>query len=101
MNWTPQDLSIWLMENGFDKYIAKFKGIQESTIFFVKCSFLFYPVLEEEIDGLSLLNLSSSSIDELLSINTDNVIKKPTIGVKTTFEKKLEMLKANILSSAR
>ncbi len=58
---------------------------------------IFLSASEEEIDGLSLLNLSPSSIDELLSINTDhNVIKKPTIGVKTTFEKKLEKLKDNI-----
>ncbi|CAF1316320.1 unnamed protein product [Rotaria sordida] len=50
---------------------------------------------------VSLLNLNSSSIDELLSINTiDNVIKKPTIGIKTKFEKKLEMLKSDVFSSS-
>ncbi|CAF4601385.1 unnamed protein product, partial [Rotaria sp. Silwood2] len=60
MDWTQEAVSIWLMENGFDKYVNKLK--------------------DEEIDGFSLLNLSLSSIDELLSINTiDNVIKKPTI----------------------
>ncbi|CAF4519098.1 unnamed protein product [Rotaria socialis] len=81
MDWSHQDVSMWLTENGFDKYIDKFK--------------------EEEIDGLSLLNLSSSSIDELLSIKTvDNVIKKPTIGSKTTFEKKLEVLKTDMISSS-
>ncbi|CAF3791531.1 unnamed protein product [Rotaria sp. Silwood1] len=81
MDWTQEDVSIWLMENGFDKCVNKFK--------------------DEEIDGLTLLNLSSSSIDELLSINTiDNVIKKPTIGIKTKFEKKLEMLKSDVFSSS-
>ncbi|CAF4350477.1 unnamed protein product, partial [Rotaria magnacalcarata] len=60
MDWSHQDVSMRLTENGFDKYIDKFK--------------------EEKIDGFSLLNLSSSSIDELLSIKTvDNIIKKPTI----------------------
>jgi hypothetical protein len=46
---------------------------------------------------LSLLHLSSSSIEELLSVKIDNeVIKKPTIGVKTIFEKQLDKLKQNI-----
>ncbi|CAF4937179.1 unnamed protein product, partial [Rotaria magnacalcarata] len=81
MDWSHQDVSMRLTENGFDKYIDKFK--------------------EEKINGFSLLNLSSSSIDELLSIKTvDNIIKKPTIGFKTTFEKKLEVLKADIISSS-
>ncbi|CAF4670791.1 unnamed protein product, partial [Rotaria magnacalcarata] len=60
MEWNYQDVSYWLMENGFEKFVNKFQ--------------------EEEIDGLSLLNLSSSSIDELLSINTAaDIVKKPTI----------------------
>ncbi|CAF4993966.1 unnamed protein product, partial [Rotaria socialis] len=42
MEWNYQDVSYWLMENGFEKFVNKFQ--------------------EEEIDGLSLLNLSSSSI---------------------------------------
>ncbi|CAF4461008.1 unnamed protein product [Rotaria socialis] len=80
MEWNYQDVSYWLMENGFEKFINKFQ--------------------EEEIDGLSLLNLSSSSIDELLSINTAaDIVKKPTIGVKTTFLKKLEILKSDVFSS--
>jgi hypothetical protein len=55
---------------------------------------MFLCILEEEIDGLSLLHLSSSSIEELLSVKMDNnVIKKPTIGVKTMFEKQLDKLK--------
>ncbi|CAF5052519.1 unnamed protein product, partial [Rotaria sp. Silwood1] len=54
----------------------------------------------EEIDGLSLLNLSPTSIEELLSIITDdNVIKKPTIGLKTTFNKNLIQLKENVFSN--
>lgn len=58
---------------------------------------MFLCILEEEIDGLSLLHLSSSSIEELLSVKMDNnVIKKPTIGVKTMFEKQLDKLKKNI-----
>ncbi|CAF4014034.1 unnamed protein product, partial [Rotaria sp. Silwood1] len=37
--------------------------------------------IEEEIDDLSLLYLSSSSIEELLTVKTeDNIVKKPTIG---------------------
>ncbi|CAF5120747.1 unnamed protein product, partial [Rotaria sp. Silwood1] len=57
-------------------------------------------ILEEEIDGLSLLNLSPTSIEELLSIITDdNVIKKPTIGLKTTFNKNLIQLKENVFSN--
>ncbi|CAF2101603.1 unnamed protein product [Rotaria magnacalcarata] len=50
MEWNYQDVSYWLMENGFEKFVNKFQ--------------------EEEIDGLSLLNLSSSSIDELQSLGT-------------------------------
>ncbi|CAF4674660.1 unnamed protein product, partial [Rotaria sp. Silwood2] len=54
----------------------------------------------EEIDGLSLLSLSSTSIEELLSTNTNgNVLKKPTIGFKTTFEKTLVKLKENVFSN--
>ncbi|CAF3885789.1 unnamed protein product [Rotaria sp. Silwood1] len=70
MNWTIKDVSTWLIENGFNKFVDKF--------------------IEEEIDGLSLLYLSSSSIEELLSVKTeDNIVKKPTIGIKTIFEKKI------------
>ncbi|CAF3965569.1 unnamed protein product, partial [Rotaria sp. Silwood1] len=80
MNWSNDDVSRWLIDNGFSKYVAKFK--------------------EEEIDGLSLLNLSPTSIEELLSIITDdNVIKKPTIGLKTTFNKNLIQLKENVFSN--
>ncbi|CAF1391843.1 unnamed protein product [Rotaria sordida] len=80
MDWSNDDVSRWLIDNEFSKYVAKFK--------------------EEEIDGLSLLNLSPTSIEELLSIITDdNVIKKPTIGLKTTFNKKLIQLKENVFSN--
>lgn len=93
MEWDSEQVSHWLIENGFEKYADKFKGM-DRIIFSLNnlCSF----TLEEEIDGLVLLHLSPSSIEELLSINTsDNVIKKPTIGIKTIFEKKLEELKDN------
>ncbi|CAF3914752.1 unnamed protein product [Rotaria sp. Silwood1] len=70
MDWTIKDVFTWLIENGFNKFVDKF--------------------IEEEIDGLSLLYLSSSSIEELLSVKTeDNIVKKPTIGIKTIFEKKI------------
>ncbi|CAF1458973.1 unnamed protein product, partial [Adineta steineri] len=80
MDWSTNDVSKWLIDNGFDKYVTKFK--------------------EEEIDGLSLLNLSPISVEELLSINMDdNVLKKPTIGLKTTFNKKLIQLRENLFSN--
>ncbi|CAF3311023.1 unnamed protein product [Rotaria socialis] len=77
MDWINEDVSMWLVENGFDRFVNRFK--------------------EEEIDGLSLLHLSSSSIEDLLSIKIENnIVKRPTIGVKITFEKKLEKLKENV-----
>ncbi|CAF3973546.1 unnamed protein product [Rotaria magnacalcarata] len=51
---------MWLVENGFDRFVNRFK--------------------EEEIDGLSLLHLSSSSIEDLLSTKIENnIVKRPTI----------------------
>jgi len=49
-------------------------------------------ISEEEIDRLSLLHLSSSSMEELLLVDThDNIIKEPIISLKTIFEKKREI----------
>ncbi len=95
MEWTNEDVTTWLIKNGFNQYVNKFKGIDESL--WPDHLVYFLSILEEEIDGLSLLHLSSSSIEELLSVEMDNgVIKKPTIGVKTIFEKQLDKLKQNI-----
>lgn len=60
----------------------------------------FTSILEEEIDGLSLLHLSPTSIEELLSVMTeDKILKKPSIGFKTMFEKKLQELKDCVTST--
>ncbi|CAF4517659.1 unnamed protein product [Rotaria socialis] len=89
MDWTNEDVSMWLVENGFDRFVNT--QVDQNGLVYG----LF--IDEEEIDGLSLLHLSSSSIEDLLSIKIENnIVKRPTIGVKITFEKKLEKLKENV-----
>ncbi len=50
---------------------------------------LFLSISEEEIDGLSLLYLSSLSMENRYwLIQMIILLKKLTVGIKTTFEKK-------------
>lgn len=32
MDWTSEDVSTWLIENSFDRFVDKFKGIDESLL---------------------------------------------------------------------
>ncbi|CAF2076544.1 unnamed protein product [Rotaria magnacalcarata] len=72
---------MWLVENGFDRFVNRFK--------------------EEEIDGLSLLHLSSSSIEDLLSTKIENnIVKRPTIITVVSLDEKqsdlfLQQLQSN------